>query len=460
MPEPRKEIRRETRRDYGEEAKDRALEIFFLILILAALVSSVGSFFRGGGLSNYFNQLFPKQTFASINSPIGGSIKLSGPTEVFSADGTPIGSQDGSVGGKITDGPKFINGERYWFVDFDSGPDGWAPESKLLNADGRAFDPGDTPIGSEVETGSSATVYGSPGGSAIGAQAKGAKGVVTDGPKFINGERYWFVDFDSGPDGWVKESALRAKGGGPFRPRSAGAIVGSDVFTNQRSAVYDSPGGNRTGTQSAGAKGVITEGPMSFGGKRYWYVDFGSGHDGWVLESNLEIINKESALSSFGLWIGRIFKFISTVLSLLFLSGIIYSVIRRSQISSAARMRERHKEGPTHAAAQVKEYENRRWENVIAHVQSDSPSDWRLAILEADIVLAELLGRMGYAGENVGEKLKTVEQSDFGTIEDAWEAHKIRNLIAHQGSDYVLSKREAQRVIGLYSNVFREFRYI
>ena len=103
---------------------------------------------------------------------------------------------------------------------------------------------------------------------------------------------------------------------------------------------------------------------------------------------------------------------------------------------------------------------NEKWERVIQHINSNNPSDWKLAILECDIILAEILEKMGYLQESISEKLKAIEPSDFTNIESAWEAHKIRNQIAHEGSDFLINEREAKRVIGLYETVFREFEYI
>ncbi len=224
--------------------------------------------------------------------------------------------------------------------------------------------------------------------------------------------------------------------------------------------IFDSPAGTRIGSQVSGSRGDVREGPSRASGDTYWLIDFERGTDGWAKEPEVRIVIQEGPIGRILNRIVSIFKILSTIVSLIFLSGIVYSVIRHSQVTGEARKKEIEKEDSISPAVAYQEHVNRRWEKVIAHVQSESPADWRLAVLEADIMLAELLERMGYAGENVGEKLKTVEQSDFNTIEEAWEAHKIRNLIAHQGSDYVLSRREAQRVIGLYSNVFREFRYI
>jgi len=100
-----------------------------------------------------------------------------------------------------------------------------------------------------------------------------------------------------------------------------------------------------------------------------------------------------------------------------------------------------------------------KWKVVLDHI-SGGPNDWKLAIIEADIMLDELLDSMSYNGESIGEKLKGVEKSDFLTIDKAWEAHKIRNSIAHEGSNFVLSEREVKRVIDLYKSVFEEFHII
>jgi hypothetical protein len=75
-------------------------------------------------------------------------------------------------------------------------------------------------------------------------------------------------------------------------------------------------------------------------------------------------------------------------------------------------------------------------------------------------MLDKLLNVQGYRGETMGEKMKGIEKSDFTTLDLAWEAHKARNKIAHEGSDFLLTQREARRLINLYSRVFQEFEYI
>lgn len=103
---------------------------------------------------------------------------------------------------------------------------------------------------------------------------------------------------------------------------------------------------------------------------------------------------------------------------------------------------------------------DRRWRGVLAKLASDNPSDWKLAIIEADTILDELVATMNLAGTTLGERLKAIEPSDFLTLNQAWEAHKARNRIAHEVDGVPLSLREARRIITLYEQVFKEFAYI
>ncbi len=101
-----------------------------------------------------------------------------------------------------------------------------------------------------------------------------------------------------------------------------------------------------------------------------------------------------------------------------------------------------------------------RWEHIQSLLEGNGPSQWREAIIEADIMLDDVLARRGYVGDGVGEKLKSADPEDFKTLQNAWDAHKVRNQIAHQGSSFDLSAAVAQRTIAHYEAVFREFKII
>ncbi|MDB4992025.1 MAG: protein of unknown function with transrane region [Parcubacteria group bacterium] len=101
--------------------------------------------------------------------------------------------------------------------------------------------------------------------------------------------------------------------------------------------------------------------------------------------------------------------------------------------------------------------EHSRWKYIMQLIESGLPGDWRNAIIESDIMLDELLSRLGYPGISVGEKLKA---ANFRTIRNAWDAHMVRNDIAHQGSAFELTEHVAHRTIANYEAVFREHNEI
>ncbi len=224
------------------------------------------------------------------------------------------------------------------------------------------------------------------------------------------------------------------------------------VATISATDVFSAPiQGTLIGFQPSGITGMLRGGPETVQGSRWWDVDFASGPDGWVAERVLESRGPSAWIATFiSSW-----TIIAFIVSFIALTLLIYFTIRTNQI----RAREANKLR-AQIPEQVHAMRNKRWDTIVTHVSSENPNDWRLAIIEADVILDEIVTRMGYRGASLGDKLKQVEPSDFVTLNDAWEAHKTRNRIAHSGSDFILTQREAKRVIDRYAEVFKEFHYL
>ena len=163
-----------------------------------------------------------------------------------------------------------------------------------------------------------------------------------------------------------------------------------------------------------------------------------------------------SGLSQWLLRAWEIYSIIAFIVSAILIVGIIYAYIRFNQLS------EIEVQNIAEAERMWKELYgenagNSQWNQIQSHLDSESPNDWKLAIIEADIMLDKTLTDAGYAGTSVGEKLKSASPQSMTTIRDAWDAHMIRNKIAHQGSDFVLTKRTARETITKYQRVFQEF---
>jgi hypothetical protein len=161
----------------------------------------------------------------------------------------------------------------------------------------------------------------------------------------------------------------------------------------------------------------------------------------------------------FSAWLSHLWLWIIVIgyaLSIIGLFVIVYTTMRLFEL----RKREREYYStlllPPDATGGI----NPRWQHIESFVNGVTASEWREAIIEADIMLDDVLARQGYVGDGVGEKLKSIEPSELKSLQDAWEAHKVRNQIAHEGSSFDLTESLARRTIARYGNVFREFKAI
>jgi hypothetical protein len=180
--------------------------------------------------------------------------------------------------------------------------------------------------------------------------------------------------------------------------------------------------------------------------------------------NNTDLIGAPSLWESFLLWLQAFWptwKIISAVLTGAAISWWIYSFMRLKEVEEMEKkIFGSLPEASFAPAEEKKDKQAEKWEKIVKHSYSDSPSDWRLAIIEADIMLEDALKGKGLTGEGIGEMLKSVDPSDMLTLDNAWEAHKVRNRIAHSGTDFELNERETRRVITLFESVFKEFQII
>lgn len=156
----------------------------------------------------------------------------------------------------------------------------------------------------------------------------------------------------------------------------------------------------------------------------------------------------------------NVFSILAIILSILFFAGFIYAKIRYEQLCALQEEQLRDEEiawAHTYGGAAKGDS---RWGDILSHVAGSNPSEWRVAVIEADILLGEVLERAGYEGVAIGDQLKSAAHSPFSTLQDAWDAHKVRNQIAHAGGDFVLTKKIAQETIARYERVLREFNAI
>ena len=163
-------------------------------------------------------------------------------------------------------------------------------------------------------------------------------------------------------------------------------------------------------------------------------------------------------LMSLGSFFGQV-ALVGMGLTVILLALVVWARIRLVTVEHRGyHDKEAHEHEHTHIEPEAPK--NPQWDRVQALANSGAESDWRRAILEADIMLGDMLTQAGYRGKEVGEKLRDANPLQFSTLDLAWKAHKVRNDIAHGGESYQLTSRDANATIDLYRRVFEEFDYI
>ncbi len=254
---------------------------------------------------------------------------------------------------------------------------------------------------------------------------------------------------------------------------------GATIILKDNTFVRSAPGQSILGKQPKYETAIVQEGPLVAFNQNWWRVNFDNAPDGWVPEYSftkyvltyeiLHIVPITWHIVKPYLWI-----FGAICLILLLAAKLRLKALRKEAEEKLASTKKAESSPLPFASNHIvvgddetKEIltagdrrSNERWMHIVQLLQSHNQNDWRQAIIEADIILEEMLEKMGYEGVTIGDKLKNVEPSDFRTINQAWEAHKVRNRIAHMGSEFNVSHAEAERVINMYQEVFDEFYFI
>lgn len=97
----------------------------------------------------------------------------------------------------------------------------------------------------------------------------------------------------------------------------------------------------------------------------------------------------------------------------------------------------------------------KRWDAVMARIESGNPSQYKVAVLEADVIAEEMLSGIGYGGSNMKERLEAVQPGQVISIDRLRSGHEIRNRIIRDPS-FALSREEAESVLSGYKSFFDE----
>ena len=95
-----------------------------------------------------------------------------------------------------------------------------------------------------------------------------------------------------------------------------------------------------------------------------------------------------------------------------------------------------------------------KWLAIENQLSRDNQSSCTLAVLNADKLLDQALRERGIRGQTMGERMKTAKET-WSNANAVWDAHKLRNQIAHE-SDHQVTYDDARRAIAGFKQALKD----
>lgn len=94
-----------------------------------------------------------------------------------------------------------------------------------------------------------------------------------------------------------------------------------------------------------------------------------------------------------------------------------------------------------------------KWAEVIT-MQNSGPSGLKNALFEADKLLDYCMIGKGFAGDNMGDRLKS-GGNQFSNVNAVWGAHKLRNQLAHE-VEHDIVPEQVKHAVAALGNAIRD----
>jgi hypothetical protein len=95
-----------------------------------------------------------------------------------------------------------------------------------------------------------------------------------------------------------------------------------------------------------------------------------------------------------------------------------------------------------------------RWLEVEQSLVKDNQASYHMAVLNADKLVDQALRDKGFTGQTMGDRLK-VAKGQFTRLDALWDAHKLRNRIAHE-PDIRVSYDQSRRALAGFKRALKD----
>ncbi len=98
---------------------------------------------------------------------------------------------------------------------------------------------------------------------------------------------------------------------------------------------------------------------------------------------------------------------------------------------------------------------DKNWMKILQRLESELETEYKLSVIEADLLLNDVMKRLGYEGKNLSEKLERVKPEVFKELQLLKEADQIYQNLVYDTS-YHLTQSDAKRIIAEFERALTE----
>lgn len=100
----------------------------------------------------------------------------------------------------------------------------------------------------------------------------------------------------------------------------------------------------------------------------------------------------------------------------------------------------------------------KRWKRIQKMADSGIESDYKLALIEADDLLQDVLKDKGFSGETFEERIKQAGEIQIPDLERVLQVHQTRNQVVYE-PDYQLGLERLREVLEVYKEAIKNIEF-
>jgi hypothetical protein len=95
-----------------------------------------------------------------------------------------------------------------------------------------------------------------------------------------------------------------------------------------------------------------------------------------------------------------------------------------------------------------------RWKKIKKRLDSGVESEYKLAIIEGDDFLSEVLDERGFEGKSFEDLISSAGVGLLANTDEIFQAHKVRNSIVYE-PDFSINQEEAKRILSIFETAVK-----